>query len=713
MAIVAVGDFNADSVERMIRARFETIARGGATARARADAPVPDHTETLVAITTDIETSQSDVSVLWKQALRPTRTVADYQRDLAVSLFLSMINQRFDEIVRKPDAPFIQAGASQGRLVRTGEAFSLDATVKDGDIERGLTATFTEAERVRQHGFTTTELDRQKTALLRSLEIQLNERDKTSSGTFALRYVNHFLTDDPQIGIEVRAPLIRALLPGITLAQVNAIAREWLVDRNRVILASAPPAKPGAPMPTSAALQGVFARVRATRIAAYVDAEAGAAIVATPPTPGRIVAERRIEGIDVLEWKLSNGARVLVKATDFQADQVYVGGISLGGVGNKPPSQFFSGQIGPQLLERGGVGTLDAIALRNTLTGKAVNAAASIDQRTESVSGSGSPGDIETLFQLIWARVRTPRVDTAAVSAFKQQFAAFFRNRSNQPQTVYFDTIGVTLSQNHPLARPISSGLIDSLDVRLGLEVFNDRFKDFSDFTFVIVGAIQPDAMRPLVERWIASLPGGGRVETGSEVDIPPPTGSVQKVVRKGIEPQAQSHIFLTGKTTWSRDAAMAANAISEIVTIRLRDLLREDLGGTYGSGFSTAIERSNGRFQTVVNFGSAPERADSLSNVALGVLRKFAAEGPTADELAKVKENFLRSRETELRQNGFWAGLLQDASLWNDDPEERHRTFNARVAAINAEQVRAVAQIVLSEANIARFRLLPESPKP
>jgi zinc protease len=315
------------------------------------------------------------------------------------------------------------------------------------------------------------------------------------------------------------------------------------------------------------------------------------------------------------------------------------------------------------------------------------------------------------MFELLWARVRTPRVDSSAITAYKSQLASMFQNRSNQPGAVYFDTIGVTMAQGHPLARPVTTGLIDSLDVQVGLRVFNDRFRDFSDFTFIFIGSVQLDSLRPHVEQWLATLPGGGRVETPHPIDIPPPTGRVTKVVRKGLEPKAQTNIYITGRRAWSRDDAMRAAVITEILQIRLRDVLREDLGGTYGPGFGTGIDRVSNRFQTVVNFGAAPDRVDSLATVALEVVRKFAAEGPTADELAKVRENLLRTRERGLTENGFWLGLLQASSLWKDDPAESVASYTARVAAIDAASVQALARVLLNEANLARFTLLPERP--
>jgi zinc protease len=708
MGLVVVGDIDPAAMEAMIKAKFSSIAPAAANARKREAYTVPGHTETLVTIATDAELTQSNVGVVWKQQPVTRATVADYERDVALGFALSMFNQRLDEIVRKPNAPFLAGGASQGRLVRASESFQLSALVADGALASGLTAVLTEAERVRKFGFTQTELDRAKTSLVRSLELQYAERDKTASATFAARYTDFILTSDPVLGIEQRRPLVQNLLAGITLAEVNALTQSWLAERNRVILAAAPQ-KEGVAVPSSAELQRVLTQVQSATVTAYVDAAAGAPIVATKPAPGRIVSERAVAGIDVTEWTLSNGAKVLFKKTDFQADQVTFAGISLGGVGQLTTKEYYSALLGPQLLERSGVGTMDAVALRKELTGKVAAVSAAIDQRGESISGQGSTKDLTTLFELVWAKLMTPRVDTSAINAFKQQIGTAYANRANQPQAVFADTVGVTMSSNHPLSQPLTVADINALDPNISLRVFKDRFKDFSDFTFVIVGAVEPATMKPLVEQWLAALPGGGRKETPVDPGIRPPTGVITKVVRKGVEQQATTAMFITGDLEWTRERSMHTTFISEILQIRLRERLREDLGGTYGASAGTSIERwPAGRFTTSVQFGSAPGRADTLAQNALEVLRTFAAEGPTADELAKVKENLLRTRETSMKQNGFWQSILQQSVLWNDDPAMLVTGYTDRVNAVTAAAVQATAKLVLDPKNLATFMLLP-----
>lgn len=712
MAVIVVGDVNADSVESMIKARFSSLPGPAANERARDVTPIPPHAETLVAIATDSEAPESNVGVLWPQPVARRTTVRSYARDIAEQLFLAMLNDRLDEITHKPNAPFTNAAGGQGRLVRASESFSLSAIVPDGGIERGLAALMVEGERARRFGFTAPEFERERSQLLRSLERQFDERDKTESGELAGRYVDHFLTGDPVLGIEVRAPLVRALLPVVTIDSVNALARDWLVDQNRVILAAAP-LRAGMTVPTEAALRAAVDRAHTADVTAYTDLAPDATLVATPPTPGRITSERKIDALNATVWTLSNGAHVIVKPTTFQADEVLISGLAIGGVGKQTPERFYSAMLAPVLLEAGGAGRLDADALNRLAAGKIAVVSASIDQRAEGVSGRASPKDLGTFFEMLWARLLTPRLDTAAITALKQQYTAAFKNRGAEPTAAYADTIGRTMTMDNPLARPLNPGIVDSLDGNIALDVFRDRFRDFSNFTFIIVGAVQPNDLKPLVERWLAALPGGGRTETPNDPGIRRPSGAITKVLRKGTEPKAQETIVLTGPATWTRDAAMRAEAISEVLTVRMRQTLREDLGGTYNVAVGASIDRwPVGAYIASVAFGAAPERIDSLTHVALGVLRRFAAEGPTRDELNNVRENLNRTRETALTQNDFWVSLFENQVLWGDDVAESVQSYKARVAALDPDSVRALAKIVLSEANIARFTLLPEGAK-
>jgi zinc protease len=329
MAVVAVGDFDPAKIEAQIKKHFSSIP-------AKKDAPkrliydVPSNKTPLVAIASDKEATSSSVNVIWKLPATSLRTVGDYRREIVERLYLSMLNDRFSEIAEKPDAPFLGAGASKSSFfARTTEAFALAAGVKDGGIEAGLEALLKEARRVDQFGFLQSELDRAKQNLIRSYERAYAEREKTQSGQFAEEYIRHFLEEEGIPGIEYEYQLVQQIAGTVTLAEVNKLASNWITDENRVIIAQTP-IKAGVPVPTESGLLAVFDRASKAPIAAYAENLSTEALLAAPPKAGKVVSTRAITSIGATEWKLSNGARVIVKPTDFKADEVLVGAYSKG-----------------------------------------------------------------------------------------------------------------------------------------------------------------------------------------------------------------------------------------------------------------------------------------------------------------------------------------------------------------------------------------------
>src|SRR6185503_11176491 len=287
----------------------------------RIEPSVPGNKEPLIAIASDKEATQSEVSLIYKLPVEKTVTVGDYKRDLMERLYMSMFNTRLAEIAEKPDAPFLGADASKGNFIgRSTDAFTLGAGVKDGEIEKGLEALLVEAKRVDEFGFLQSELDRSKQNMLRGYERAYAERDKTQSSALVQELIDNYLDAEPIPGIEYEYKLVQQLVPTITLADVNKLASKWISDSNRVILAESP-VKDSVKIPTRADLLAVFDRASKTKVTAYTETLSNEALVAKPPVPGTIVSRRQLPAVGITEWTLSNGARVLVKPTDFKADE--------------------------------------------------------------------------------------------------------------------------------------------------------------------------------------------------------------------------------------------------------------------------------------------------------------------------------------------------------------------------------------------------------
>jgi zinc protease len=707
MAVVAVGDLDVAAMEALIREHFGRMA-AAPTPRPRPTFDVPGHPGTLVAIATDPEATGTQVEVDWKLPARERNTVAGFRHTLVGQLYTRMLNARFAEIAQKPDPPFIGAGTSYGAFIGSGEMHSLGAAVQTGGVERGLEAILTESQRVRQHGFTASELEREKTNMLRSYERTYAKRERTESARLAAEYVRAFLQDEAFPGIAAEFALVQQLLPGIALTEVNALAQQLAPDRDRVIIVSAPD-RANVSVPTEQSLLAVVQRVGGIQVAAYEDVVLDQPLVPAAPAPGRIVAERGVPGLDAKLLELSNGARVYLKRTDHRHDQVLLGAWSPGGLSLLPDEAHASGVFAPQIVALSGLGEFDAIQLERALTGKAASVQAGPGEYSENISGSASPQDLETLFQLTYLHFTAPRNDAGAYESFMSRIRAALANRDANPQVAFSDTFAITLWQDHPRARPQTVSWFDNVDREQAHRIFRERFADAGDFTFAFVGAFDEAVIRPLIEQYLAGLPSRGQREQPRDNGMRPVRGVVEKVVRRGLEPRAQTRVTFTGAFDYTPEDRMTIALLRDIVDIRLRDVLREDLGGTYGVSVSHGTQRfPEGRYTLSIQFGSAPDRLEELTAAVFAEIEALKQNGPDVEMLARVKEQQRRGYETSIQRNEFWLSvLLREAET--GEPAASAQQFPQRVDAVTAEQVRAGARRWFDMANYVRVSLIPE----
>jgi zinc protease len=707
MAVIAVGDFDVERVEELIRTHFESIP-AAVSPRPRLLFEVPDHVDPLFAIASDAEATQTVVSVLYKHPLSPRGTHGDYRRSLVEQLYSQMLNERLFELTQRADPPYLGAFSGKGGFVRSKDVYSLAALVATGAVEQGLTAVLTEAERVAQHGFTPTELERAQREMIRGMERAYAERDKTNSGAYVAEYVRVFLTGEPMSGIAYEYELAQRYVPAVTLEDVNALARQLITDENRVVTVSAPQTEASV-APGASALAAVFGAVSAAAVDPYDDAVTDAPLVDAVLAPADIVEEERVDEIGVDRWVLENGVTVLLKPTDFKDDQVIFRAWSPGGTSLAPDTDFLQAMTATSVVSVGGVGQFDLVGLQKMLSDKAASVSPYISGLWEGLSGGGSPQDIETLFELIYLYVTAPRADPDAFASYRSRMAAFLENRNRSPEAAFQDTLQVTLARHHPRARPITSDVIAALELDAGLAFYRDRFGDVGDFTFVFVGAFDLDRIRPLVRTYLGNLPSTGREEAWRDVGIRAPEGVVEKVVRRGVEPKSQTVIVFTGAVDDSREHRYALDALEEVLRIRLRDRLREDLGGTYGVSVSGSISFAPYENYTVrIGFGSAPERAEELTAVVFQQLDSVASTGPLPEEVEKVREIQTRSRETNLRENGYWVSQLVGYGQRGLDIRGILE-YESLVAALTADSIRDAARRHLRMDNYVLVRLYPE----
>ncbi len=707
MAVVAVGDFDPATIEAQITRHFSGI-KPVANARQRREFDVPDNAAPLVAIATDKEATSSQVQVTFKTPAVPTRTVGDYRRDLMAELYTTMLNSRFNEIAQKPDAPFLGAGADKGQfLARATDGFTLAAAVKDGGVERGLEALLIEARRVDQFGYLQSELDRAKQNLLRAYERSNAERDKTASSVFVEEYIGNYLQHDAIPGIEKDYELVQQLVPTISLTDVNTAASKWITDENRVVVVTAPE-KAGVATPTVAQLLAVFARTAKAPVTAYAENVSGSALVGALRPAGRVTATRVMPAIGVTEWTLSNGARVMVKTTDFKADEVVFSAYANGGISLAADSNFMSASLASQIVNLSGIGTFNRVDLGKKLAGKAVRLIPSVSETTQGLSGSASPQDLETMMQLAYLQFTAPRLDTAAMQAFRNQVAPFLANRGSDPNSVFQDTVQVTLGQHTFRARPVSAATFAEVNPETALAFYRARFADAANYTFFFVGNVDTTTLKPLVEKYLASLPTTGQKETWRNVSSGLPTGVISKVVRKGIEPKATTLMIFSGPFTYTAANRASIRALVDYLQIKLNETLREKLGGTYSpnvGGGGNRVPRAEYSIQ--VSYSSSPENVETLAPSVLALIDTLKRVGPSQADVDKVKAQALRARETSVKQNVWWLGQLvaldqagEDLTGLLDDSALRNLT---------PAQIQAAAKQYLDVSNVVRLVLLPE----
>ena len=708
MAVIAVGDFDAKAIEAMIVEHFSRL-KNPPNAPPRPVPAVPDHAGTLFSIETDPELSSTSVQIMCKHPAAADGSAANYRRDLVEGLYAGILNERLSERVQEANPPYLGAGVGKSHMVRVKDLATQVAGVKDGLYAEGLKALLVESRRARRDGFTAAELERVKMMSLRGLESAYEERDKTESSNYAREYSGNFLNKEPIPGIEEELKMTRRFLKEITLAEVNRAGDQWITETNRVIIYTAPE-KAGKKAPTKEEILAVIKDAEATEVAAYSDGVSDAPLLAKTPTPGKIVSEQRLEEVDTTEWVLSNGIHVLLKPTTFKNDQVLMTAFSSGGHSLVSDKDYLSAAMAAGILSQSGWGEYDAIQLGKKLAGKIVSVRTSIGELQETISGSASPKDLETWFQLVNLHFTAPRGDEKTFQSYVTRLKAGIENRERNPAAVFGDAMEKALYGDHPRHRPMTLELIKELNREAALRIYRERFANAGDFTFVFVGAFQPAELRPLVQTYLGSLPSFDRKEVGKDVGDDPKRGEVNVEVKKGLEAKSSVQLTFHGDAQWSLNERSTLRAAVNVLSIRLREVLREDKGGVYGVSVSGELSRKpKETFSCTVSFTCSPDNVADLTKAVLDEIKDLQANGPSKDNLEKVRKTLLRGYERGMKEDGFWISNLAFCSE-NELPFSEILKSPDRAKALTVEKVRDAAKLYFSSNNRLSARLMPET---
>jgi zinc protease len=709
MAVIAVGDFDKAAMQGLIQKHFAGLPRA-AKPRPRPAYDVPKQPGTLYTVATDPEAPMTQVSVYSKMAFRDPSTVGAYRTQIVERLFGSMLSARFAEIAQKPNAPFMNAGTYRGLFVKAAEASTLVAMAKDGQVGPTLEAMFTETERVNKFGFTQSELDREKTSMLRGLTQALAEKDKVQSAMFAGEYVRNFTQAEPFPGLQNEVELTERVLPGISLAEVNGLAREWMPEGNRVVVVSAPQ-KPGVQVPDEAAMAAAIKAAASKPITAYADTTTAKALFSATPKAGAVTKTNVRADVGITEWTLSNGVKVILKPTTLKADEILFRAFSPGGTSLVADDELIWAEPAAALISSSGLGSFSRIELGKMLAGKIANVGPYVGALDEGLSGSASAKDLETMFQLIYMTFTEPRADKDVFEVMKSQTKMMLGNMRSNPNFLFQEALNEALTQNHPRERTPTPDMLDKMDLDKALAFYKDRFSDAGDFTFVFVGTFDPATLRPLIERYVASLPSTGRKETFKDHNVRTPLTVVEKRVEKGLEPQSHSRVVFTGPFQYNQEQRIVIRAAASILQTRLREILREDLGGTYSVSATAGYDKvPTQQYNLTIDFGSSPDRADELMKRVFAEIEAFKSSGPTEKQVADAKEGFVRDYETNIKNNGY---LLQQIALkyqFNEDNElpvlfDLPAWYNRLTAAA----IQDAAKLYLNTQRYVKVTLMPE----
>lgn len=692
MAVIVVGDVKVDDIERLVRESFGPL-KARAPKAADPDRTVPLHTEDLISIVSDPEVTSSSVQILHKRPAESDQSVGDYRRSLVASLFSRMLNDRFGELSRKPDAKFLGAGGGGGGLSPTVETFGLNARVRDGGILDGLTAIQVEARRVRQFGFTQSELDRAKAVTQSFYERAFNERDKNESSSYAQEYLGYFLQDEPSPGIEYERRLVQQVLPTITLADVSTAAAQRLGGEGEVVLAVMPQ-KDSLKVPVDADIRTALAAADRAAITAWTDSTTTRALVEKTPTPAYVVERRELSELGVTVVRLSNGVEAWLKPTDFKNDQVLFTMYAQGGASVGSKDDYLQAGFATNYTGLSGLGGIKALDLQKMLAGKLASASPFISDATHGISGSAGPADLDTALQLLYLTFTAPGDDPDAFALMKRQLESAVANRGRSPNQAFSEKIESLNTQNHYTSEPLTAEKVATLDRARMLSVYKARFANAADFTFFMVGAFKVDAVLPQLLTWVGGLPSTGtKTSAYKDLGVRFPTGIQKAEVQKGREPKAQTLISFYADPSFEpfeQEKVIAATTVLETV---LRDALREDLGQTYTVSVGLAQsppQRENG--YTAVQFGAAPENMGTMTDRVLTEIRRMQNEGPPADLVAKAREGAKRDYETALKTNAYWMRRLQSVHLLGGNPADiltRSQRIDAVTPALVQEAFR------------------------
>lgn len=668
--IVVVGDIDVDRIEKKIVEIFSPI-KMPENAAERVYEQVPDTEGTIFAIGTDPEMPNSRVTIYFKDDVLPRElrnTMAYWLQDYATTMLTDMLNNRLDEIGSTPDSPFAGAGTYYGNyfLANTKNALGVVGIGKGGDILPTFSSIYREVLRAQRGGFTISEYDRARSEYLSRLEKAYNNREKAENGTYVDTYVRNFIDGTPATGIEMEYQMMNMLAPQIPVEMINQGIQELVKDNNRVVTVWLP-ARDGVKVPTEDEMRQAMAAVEAEDIKPFVDEVKSEPLIENLPAPGKVVSIRELPQWGAVEWTLSNGAKVVVKKTDFKADEILLDAQALGGTSVYPDEYANTLIFLPQGLSQYGLGTYTYKDVQKYLQGKQCHVSFSFDDYCRDIAGSTTPKDLKTMMELLYSHFTQFNMSADEFQASQNTISGFLHNQETAPQYIFSRDFRKALYDT-PRKGVMTVESVEAASLDQTNRIVKDMTANAADYTFFFVGNVDMDELKTLCEQYIATLPGDAA--TASKAPVVDGSLGVKKGDRLTTftapmqTPQTFAAVVEFGEVPYSAKDRALVNIAGQILTERLLKKVREDMGAVYSIWAGGSMSRQgvpNTVLQSV--FPMKPEMKEQVLDL---IAKEFVnmESDVTADELAKAVEFEVKDAIEAKEKNSAWLNNMAATAL-------------------------------------------------
>lgn len=707
MAVIVVGDINIEGTIKKIEETFKNM-KSPEDPRTRVKYSIPDITETKAGVFTDEEVVDLNFYAYYKKDKKTFKTLGDYREKLLQKLYSGMLNLRLKELVESGDAPFLKAGVGIGTFLADKSAYYISASLKETNVEDGITTVIRESERARRFGFTPQELERYKSSILNSANVRRKEEGKINSKTYVEGYIDHFINQDPIPASEFSYKFYKEQLPGISLEEVNNIAEKWIRDEN-ITLVLAGPEKEDLKLPNEEGLKKLLNSVKNMKLDPYVDDLNVTKIMQEKPAAGKYIDSKYIESVGVTELKLSNGITVILKPTSLQNDIINLSAFRSGGSSLAPDSNYISARNAGEIISESGINNISSSALRKLNMGKTVSVRPYINFYDELIRGTSSTDELETMLQMTHLYFTNPNKDENIFKAFKARQIASVKNEDASPFGYFYKRIAIEMTDNHLRAIPITMEQIENeLDLDKAYEFYKNRFSNADGFTFLFVGNFDIEGIKPLLETYLGSLPAFKSEHSSKDIGLRYTQGN-NKTYYRGKEEKGDVQLRFNGKTDFSIKEQKIINALASLVKLKLYEELREKMGEVYGirvAGYITDVPYE--WYRLSVEFSCSPENVDELIKAVHAEIETIKTRGVEEADLTKIKEAIRLNAKEGLDYNSYWVSKLKESYEFNLDPANI-LDYNSFADELTGEDLQNAAIKFLKKDAYSQFILLPE----